>query len=40
MTWQEAVWGRIAEGVTGTFAWVRKKTASATASLFSMISKH
>ena len=30
------VWGRIGSGVTGTFAWARRKTATATASLFRM----
>jgi HAE1 family hydrophobic/amphiphilic exporter-1 len=34
------IWGRIATRITGTFAWVRRKTAGATASLFSLISKH
>ncbi len=33
------VWGYIAAGTGGAFAWVRRKTASATASLFSLISK-
>ncbi len=34
------IWGRIATRITGTFSWVRRKTAGATASLFSLISKH
>jgi HAE1 family hydrophobic/amphiphilic exporter-1 len=34
------VWGRIGAGMGGAFAWVRRKGASATASLFSLISKH
>ncbi len=34
------VWGRMASGIGGGFAWVRRKTASATASLIGMISKH
>jgi HAE1 family hydrophobic/amphiphilic exporter-1 len=33
------VWQRIAERIKGAFAWVRRKTASATASLFSLFSK-
>src|SRR5467141_2124548 len=33
------VWGRIGAGTGGAFAWVRRKSASATASLFSLISK-
>jgi hydrophobic/amphiphilic exporter-1 (mainly G- bacteria), HAE1 family len=33
------VWGRIAAGAGGAFAWVRRKTASATASLFGLISR-
>jgi HAE1 family hydrophobic/amphiphilic exporter-1 len=33
------IWGRIGSGVTGTFAWARRKTATATASLFSLITK-
>ncbi|HKZ01745.1 MAG TPA: efflux RND transporter permease subunit, partial [Pyrinomonadaceae bacterium] len=33
------VWQHIAERVKGAFAWVRRKTASATASLFSLFSK-
>jgi HAE1 family hydrophobic/amphiphilic exporter-1 len=34
------VLGRIASPVRGAFAWARRKTASATASLFSMFSRH
>jgi HAE1 family hydrophobic/amphiphilic exporter-1 len=34
------VWGRMASGIGGGFAWVRRKTASATASLLGLISKH
>ena len=33
------VWGRIGAGTSGAFAWVRRKTASATASLLGLISK-
>jgi HAE1 family hydrophobic/amphiphilic exporter-1 len=33
------VWGRIGGGVTGAFAWARRKTVSATTSLFGLISK-
>ena len=33
------VWGRIGSRVTGTFAWARRKTATATGSLFSLITK-
>lgn len=33
------VWGMIGSRVTGTFAWARRKTASATASLLGLISK-
>ena len=33
------VWGRIATGTGGAFAWVRRKAASATASLLGLISK-
>src|SRR5260370_11868685 len=32
------VWGRIGSATAGAFAWVRRKTATATASLFSLIS--
>src|SRR5712671_5847601 len=32
------VWGRLGSGMAGAFAWVRRKTASATASLFGLIS--
>jgi len=34
------IWGRIGAGVTGAFVWVRRKTASATASLFGLISRN
>ena len=34
------LWGRLAAWVTGSFAWLRRKTASATASLFSTVSRH
>ena len=34
------VWGRIGAGTTGMFAWVRRKTASASASLFNLISRN
>ncbi|MCU1268678.1 MAG: acriflavin resistance protein [Acidobacteria bacterium] len=34
------VWGRIGSGISGGFAWMRRKTASATASLVGLISKH
>jgi HAE1 family hydrophobic/amphiphilic exporter-1 len=33
------VWGRIAAGFGGAFAWVRRKTASATAALLGLISR-
>jgi HAE1 family hydrophobic/amphiphilic exporter-1 len=33
------VWQRIAERINGAFAWVRRKTAGATASLFGLFSK-
>jgi HAE1 family hydrophobic/amphiphilic exporter-1 len=33
------VWGMIGSRVTGAFAWARRKTASATASLLSLVSK-
>jgi len=33
------VWGRIGAGTTGAFAWVRRRGASATASLFGLLSK-
>jgi HAE1 family hydrophobic/amphiphilic exporter-1 len=33
------VWSRIAAGTSGAFAWVRRKSASATASLLGLISK-
>lgn len=33
------VWGRIGSGTTGAFAWVRRKSASATASLFGLMGK-
>ena len=33
------VWGRIGAGTTGAFAWVRRKTASATASLLGLVGK-
>jgi HAE1 family hydrophobic/amphiphilic exporter-1 len=33
------VWSRIAAGTSGAFAWVRRKTASASASLLGLISK-
>jgi len=32
------VWGRIGSGMAGAFAWMRRKTASATASLFGLFS--
>jgi HAE1 family hydrophobic/amphiphilic exporter-1 len=34
------VWGYLGTRVTGAFAWARRKTASATASLLGLISKH
>ncbi|HSS18607.1 MAG TPA: efflux RND transporter permease subunit [Pyrinomonadaceae bacterium] len=34
------VWGAIGSSILGGFAWARRKTASATASLFSLISRH
>ena len=34
------VLSRIASPVRGAFAWARRKTASATASLFSLLSRH
>jgi HAE1 family hydrophobic/amphiphilic exporter-1 len=34
------VWGQIGAATSGMFGWVRRKTASATASLLSLISKH
>jgi HAE1 family hydrophobic/amphiphilic exporter-1 len=34
------IWERLATRISNTFAWVRRKTASATASLFSLISRH
>ena len=33
------VWGRIGGGMTGAFAWARRKTVSATTSLFGLFSK-
>jgi HAE1 family hydrophobic/amphiphilic exporter-1 len=33
------VWGRMGTGISGAFAWVRRKSASATASLMGLISK-
>jgi len=33
------VWGQIGAGTTGAFAWVRRKTASATASLLGLVGK-
>jgi HAE1 family hydrophobic/amphiphilic exporter-1 len=33
------VWGRVGTGINGAFAWVRRKSASATASLIGLISK-
>jgi HAE1 family hydrophobic/amphiphilic exporter-1 len=33
------VWGRIGGGITGAFGWARRKTVSATTSLFGLISK-
>jgi HAE1 family hydrophobic/amphiphilic exporter-1 len=34
------VWGYIGSGMTGAFGWTRRKAASATASLFSLVSRH
>jgi HAE1 family hydrophobic/amphiphilic exporter-1 len=34
------VWGLIGARATGAFGWVRRKTANATASLFSLVSRH
>ena len=34
------VWGRVGAATTGMFGWVRRKTASATASLLALISKN
>jgi hypothetical protein len=36
---QSHVWGHIAAGSVGAFAWVRRKGANATASLLGLISK-
>jgi HAE1 family hydrophobic/amphiphilic exporter-1 len=33
------IWASIGSGTTGAFAWVRRKTASATASLFGLVAK-
>ena len=34
------VWGRIGSGLTGSFAWARRKVATASASLFGLITKN
>jgi HAE1 family hydrophobic/amphiphilic exporter-1 len=34
------VWGRIGSRVTGTFAWARRKVATATASLFGLVNRN
>jgi len=36
---RSSVWGRLGSRVTGVFAWMRRKTASATASILSLVSR-